>query len=39
VKCSPKNLVFNDLSLMAIFGEIAPAMALKCSDPLSLAKI
>ena len=43
VKCSPKNLVFTGISLMAIGGspegDHAPARALKCSALLSLAKI
>jgi len=39
VKCSPKNLVFSDISIMSIFEGNHPASALKCSALLSLAKI
>ena len=41
MKCSPMNLVFSGISLMAIFAgdQSPPVKALKCSALLSLAKI
>ena len=40
MKCSPKNLVFNDVSVMAIYSQgIALSEGVKVKRPLSLAKI
>jgi len=38
-KCRPKNLVFGDLSLMAILAGNYPSVSVKVRHPLLLAKI
>ena len=38
-ECRAKNLVFSDISLMAILAADHPARALKRGTPHSLAKI